>query len=115
MALQELIELFAENGIEQDRVIRRGEAPKFTAVFYAMAAIDTELTRRGPEAVTALAALYDHPNMQVRLQAARVAKDVDPVGARRVLELIAKLVRMPQAADARESLRNMGSRGVPSS
>jgi hypothetical protein len=112
MTLQELIDLFAQNGIEQDRVIRRGEAPKFTDIFYAMGAIDAELTRRGPHAKMSLSELYDHPNMQVRLQAAKVARDVDPVNARQVLETIAKSVRMPQAADARGTLRILNSRSV---
>jgi hypothetical protein len=114
MALQELIELFAENGIEQDDVIRKEQISRFKEVFGVMAAIDAELRRRGPQARAALSQLYDHPNMQVRLQAAKVASDVDPVGARPVLEAIAKSVRMPQAADAGMKLDTLDSRN-PSS
>jgi hypothetical protein len=100
MTLQELIELFAQNGIEQDDVISHGEVSRFKKIFGVMAAIDAELTRRGPQARMALAALYEHPNMQVRLQTALVAANVDPIGVRSALEAIAKSVRMPQAGDA---------------
>jgi hypothetical protein len=114
MTLQELVDLFAQNGIEQDDVISRGQVSKFKKIFGVMAAIDAELTRRGPQARMALAALYVHPNMQVRLQAALVAANVDPIGVRPVLEAIAKSVRMPQAADAREALRNLNAHDVSS-
>jgi hypothetical protein len=114
MTLQEIIELFVQNGIEQDDVISRGQVSKFKKIFGVMAAIDAELTRRGPQARMALVELYDHPNMQVRLQAALVAANVDPTGVRPVLEAIAKSVRMPQAADAREALRDLNARDVSS-
>jgi hypothetical protein len=114
MTLQELIDFFAQNGIEQDEVISAGKVSKFKKIFGVMAAIDAELTRRGPQARMALAALYAHPNMQVRLQAALVAANVDPIGVRPVLEAIAKSARMPQAADAREALRDLNAHDVSS-
>jgi len=52
--------------------------------------------------------------MQVRLQAALVAANVDPIGVRPVLEAIAKSVRMPQAADARMKLDTLDSRNTSS-
>ena len=69
--------------------------------------INTELKRRGSQARLALTRLYDHPDIQVRLQAAKSTRAVAPVEARRVIEAIARSSRMPQAADARGSLRNM--------
>jgi hypothetical protein len=107
MSTDELVDLFAQNGIEQDSVIFKEQVSKYKKVFGLMAAIDAELKRRGPQARLALTKLYAHPNMQVRLQAAKCTRAVAPAEARRVIEAIAKSGRMPQAADARGSLRIM--------
>jgi hypothetical protein len=107
MSTDELVDLFAQNGIEQERVIFKEQVAKYKKVFGQMAAIDAELKRRGAAARLALTRLYEHPNMQVRLQAARLTIAVSPAGARRVLEAIALSGRMPQAADARGKLRDL--------
>jgi hypothetical protein len=107
MSIDDLVDLFAQNGIEQDRVIFKEQVSKYKKVFGVMDAIDAELKRRGPQGRLALTKLYEHPNMQVRLQAAKCTRAVAVVEARRVMEAIAKSGRMPQAADARGSLRMM--------
>lgn len=107
VSTDQLVDLFAENGVEQDRVILREQVSRFKGVFGRMALIDAELKRRSPDARLALMTLYDHPNMQVRLQAAKCTLAVAPTEARRVLEAIARSGRMPQAADARGTLRNL--------
>jgi hypothetical protein len=106
MSTDELVDLFAENGVEQDRVLRLSQVSKFKEVFGVMSGIYAELKRRGPQALLALTRLYDHPNVQVQVQAALLTVEVCPDDARSVLEAIAKTRRMPQAADARAELRD---------
>lgn len=106
MSTDQLVELFAENGIEQDRLLRLSQVSKFKKVFGVMSGIYAELKRRGPQALLALTRLYDHPNMQVQVQAALLTVEVCPDDARLALEAIAKTRRMPQAADARAELRD---------
>jgi hypothetical protein len=67
------------------------------------------LRERGCEARLALTELYGHPNLQVKLQAARVTLGVAPTEARQVIEAISKTGWMPQAADAKGTLRNLDS------
>ena len=70
-----------------------------------------ELQNRGVTARLGLLKLFEHPNMQVRLQAARETLAVAPEEARRMIELIAESNRMPQPGDAGMTLWNL-DRGV---
>jgi hypothetical protein len=76
-----------------------------------MDATEKELRRRGREARLALLRLYDHPNMQVRLNAAKRTLGIAPDAARRVLQAISDSKWQPQAMDAGMSLWNL-DRGV---
>lgn len=71
-----------------------------------MEEVDKELRRRGPEATLALVQLFDHPNMQVRLQAAKWSLGVAPEAARQVIESISESNWFPQAGDAGMTLSN---------
>jgi hypothetical protein len=106
MSTDELVDLFAKNGIEQYSVLRNHEVSKFRKIFDVMAEIYAELKERGPQALLALTKLYDYPNVQVQVQAALLTVEVSPDGARPVLEAIAKTRRMPQAANARSKLQS---------
>ena len=55
--------------------------------------------------------LYNYPNMQVRVQAAKLTLAVAPVAARQEPEAIAETHWMPQAGDAGMSLSNL-DRGI---
>jgi hypothetical protein len=107
MSTDELVNLFAQNCIEQDQAIFKEQVSAYKKIFAQMDAINAEVKLRGPQARLALKRLYCHPNMQVRLKAARQTVGLDPAGARQVLEAIARSGRMPQAADARETLRKV--------
>ncbi|MHB8885806.1 MAG: DUF2019 domain-containing protein [Methylovirgula sp.] len=107
MSTDALVDLFAQNGIEQDYVIFREQVSEYKKVFGKMHAIDAELKRRGLHARLALTRLFEHPNMQVRLQAAKCTLAVAPARARHVIEAIARSSRMPQAADARGTIYNL--------
>ena len=69
--------------------------------------VDQELRRRGLEARLALLKLFDHPNMQVRLKAAKRTLGVAPEKARHVIEEIKKSQSFPQALEAGMTLRNL--------
>lgn len=96
----ELVELFAEIGVAQDQAILFEETAKFNRLFGKMSAVSDELRQRHGDQRAALTALYDHPNAQVRLQAAMVTLAVAPVAARAVIENLARSRTFPQAGDA---------------
>lgn len=62
-----------------------------------MAEISDELKSRDKNQRTALRSLFECPNMQVRLQAAKLTLAVAPVEARRQLEAIVSSKWFPQA------------------
>ena len=103
MTTADLLQRYAENGIDQDKAIFRNENPKFRALFREMAALEKELEFRGQQHL--LMQLYDHPNMQVRLNAAKATLAVAPDEARHQLEAIRYSRLNPQAADAGMAIR----------
>ncbi|MGO9007601.1 MAG: DUF2019 domain-containing protein [Beijerinckiaceae bacterium] len=105
--VDDLVDRFAEICVAQRRASLRDNIQKLIALTWEMKDVYDELKERGRDAHLALTKLYDHPNIQVRLQAARLTAEVAPASARQVLEAISRSGRMPQAADAREKLRNL--------
>ena len=81
MTVDQLVDRFAEIGIAQDTAELMGENSKFNKLYGQMKDVDTELRARGEEARRALLRLYSHPNMQVRLQAAKKTLGVAPEAA----------------------------------
>lgn len=65
-----------------------------------MREVDRELRARGQAARMLLLRLFDHPNIQVRLNAAALSLAVAPTEARRALEAIARSNQYPQAGEA---------------
>ncbi|MGH6840677.1 MAG: DUF2019 domain-containing protein, partial [Methylocella sp.] len=57
----------------------------------------------------ALLRLFDHPNMQVRLKAAKRTLGVAPEEARQVIESISESNWFPQAGEAGMTLSNLDS------
>jgi Domain of unknown function (DUF2019) len=102
-----LVERFAEIGIAQDEALFHDQYSKFNRLYDKMHAVDGELRRRGREARLALRALYAHPNLQVRLHAAKWSLGVAPVEARKVIQQIADSKLYPQAGDAGMCLSNL--------
>jgi hypothetical protein len=72
-----------------------------------MVAIKDELKMRHGDQRRELLSLYDHPNVQVRLNAAKVTLAVAPEPAREVLQAISDSLEYPQAGDAGMSLWNL--------
>ena len=111
MTVRDLVERFAQIGVAQDQALLGGEIAKFNRLFDQMADVSNELKGRHGDQRRALMALYDYPNMQVRLKAAKHTLAVAPLEARQQIEAIAASNWMPQAGDAGMSLWNL-DRGV---
>jgi len=111
MSSTNLVERFAEIVVAQDQALLAGEITKFNRLFRQMMDVANELKAREGDQRRLLLALFNFPNMQVRVQAAKLTLAVAPVEARRQLEAIADTHWFPQAGDAGMSLWNL-DRGV---
>jgi hypothetical protein len=107
MTTNELVERFAVIGVEQDQALRADNLARYKNLAMQMRAIDEELKGRPGDQRRSLLALYDHPNFQVRLMAAKLTLAVAPAEARRMLELIRQRRHQPQSGDAGMCLRNL--------
>src|SRR3954447_9766047 len=107
MTVRDLVERFAQIGVAQDQALLGGEITKFNRLFDQMRGVSNELTSRQGDQRRALMVLYDYPNIQVRLQAAKHTLAVAPVEARQQIETIAASNWMPEASDAGMSLWNL--------
>lgn len=111
LSVEELVKMFADIAIEQDDAISWDDNKRFNRLYDKMFAVRAELRNRSGDQRRALVALYAHPNMQVRLMAAKATLAVAPEAARRLLEAIRDSGWPPQAGDAGMSLRSL-DRGV---
>jgi hypothetical protein len=104
MSSSGLIDLFVTIALAQDEAILMDEHDEYNRLYLRMRAIAGELKSRPGDERSALAKLYEHPNAQVRLQAAIDTLAVAPEAASRALRLISDRQEYPQAADARGML-----------
>ncbi len=114
LSTAELVRRFATIGIEQDEAMREGaygNTKRYNRLCLQMEAVENELKGRPGDQRGELLVLYNHPNMQVRLMAAKLTLAVAPEAARSMLQQIEKWGRQPQAGDAGISLWNI-DRGV---
>ena len=100
MTTSELVKRFAEIGVEEDRALRADDVQQYKRLAQKMRAIDEELKCRPGDQRRSLLALYDHPNVQVRLMAAKLTLAVAPEVARQMLEIIRQRRHQPQSGDA---------------
>jgi hypothetical protein len=103
----DLVERFGQIVVAQDDALLGGETTKFNRLFARMMDVSNELRSRDGDQRVQLLQLFSHPNMQVRLQAAKLTMAVAPVEARAQLEAIAASKWFPQAGDAGMSLWNL--------
>lgn len=114
ISVDQLVERFAAIGMEQYNAMLEGaygNNAKYNRLFLQMRAVERELKSRPGDQRRALQTLYDHPNMQVRLMAAKLTLAVAPDEARTMLQRIQEWGRQPQAGDAGMCLWNL-DRGV---
>jgi hypothetical protein len=100
MTAKDLVELFAQIVVAQDRALLGRERAKFNRLFDQMMNVTNELKGREGDQRRLLVELFSFPNMQVRIQAAKLTLAVAPVEARKQLEAIAATHWFPQAGDA---------------
>jgi hypothetical protein len=110
-SVDELVNRFAEIGVAQDNALLKDDIAKFNRLYSEKDAIAKELKFREGDQRRALLTLFNHDNMQVRLNAAKATLAVAPDAARKKLESIANSRLYPQAGDAGMSLWNL-DRGV---
>lgn len=107
LSVEELLDRFTAIGIAQDEALLDNETAKFNRLYLKKVAIETELRDRPGDQRRQLMALYHHPNMQVRLNAARATRAIDMARARALLEAIAASKHFPQAGNAGMALLAM--------
>lgn len=100
LPVDRLVEKFAALGVEQDKAQQADDITKVNRLFRRMVEIQKELRSRPGDQRRALNILYDYPNMQVRLQAARATLAVAPQAARQMVETIAASNWPPQSFHA---------------
>lgn len=96
----DIVKTFEDLCIEQYDAIERNEQARVNRLFWRIYALEKELKSRPGDQRRVLMQLFGHPNMQVRLTAARANLAVDYAAARRELEAIVEEQWFPQAGDA---------------
>jgi hypothetical protein len=100
MPVNELVKRFAVIGVEQDKALHADNLERYKRLCTQMRAVDDELKSRPGDQRRSFLTLYEHPNFQVRLMAAKLTLAVAPEAARRMLELIRQRRHQPQSGDA---------------
>lgn len=100
LTIDELVDRFVALGIEEEDAYWKDQAARRNRLRLQRFAIAKELKGRPGDQRRALLSLYDHPNLEVRLLAAKLTLAVDPEKARQQIEAIAASHRFPQAGDA---------------
>jgi len=111
MTPQQLVERFVEITVAQDRALLYSEIERYNQLIDEMRLVQDELKNHPGDQRRKLLPLYQHPNWQVQLMAARATLAIAPEAARRMLENIAASRHFPQAGDAGMSLVNL-DRGI---
>jgi Domain of unknown function (DUF2019) len=100
LAVADLVQRYTNLGVENDKACMQDDTEWRTRVLRQMWAIQDELKSRLGDQRRALLALYDHPNMGVRLMAAKATLAVAPQQARKMIEWIASLNWPAHSGDA---------------
>ena len=107
LSLDQLVKRFVDLALEEDRGLLQGDITRVNKLGEALHAISTEMKSREGDQRRALLRLYDHPNIEVRLTAAKASLAVAPEMARRVIQAIADSGEYPQAAYAGMALSSL--------
>jgi hypothetical protein len=100
MSVSDLVEKFSSLGVGQYEAELHSDVAQENKLLREMRAVTEELKNRSGDQRSALLALFDHPNIQVRLMAAKLTLAVAPVAARQMLQTIRESKESPQAMDA---------------
>jgi cytochrome c oxidase assembly protein Cox11 len=111
LSVAQLVDRFAAIGIQQYEAHLIDDTAGYKPLFWQMVAIEKELKSRPGDQRRALLPLFEHPNMEVRLKAAKATLAIAPKQARQIVESIAASRCFPQAGDAGMCLE-MLDRGI---
>jgi|HubBroStandDraft_4_1064222.scaffolds.fasta_scaffold92370_2 hypothetical protein len=100
LTVVELVDQFAAICFEQDKAEFEDDIATYNRLYDQKVAVLDELKERPGDQRTALLRLYEHSNLQVKLQAAKATLAVAPEAARRMLREIESWGRQPYAGDA---------------
>jgi len=100
LTVADLVERYVAAGIEGDEAEKHDDQSKLNRSVLEMFAIAKELKSRPGDQRHALLALHSHPNLEVRLKAAKATLAIAPIEARKVIEWIAASNWFPYAGDA---------------
>lgn len=107
MSTVELTKMFAGFAIQQYDHILIGEIKQINRYYDKMKAIELELKSRPGDQRSVLMALYDNPNPNVKVKAAKATLAIAPTAARQVLETVAATCYGPEKLEAGMSLTNL--------
>jgi hypothetical protein len=105
LSVEELVERFARNAVEQDNAMLDDDNKKFNRLYSELDLIERALKLRDGDARQKLVPLLKHGNGQVRLRAAIALLALEPEAARATLQSLSDANVYPQAADARGMIR----------
>jgi hypothetical protein len=100
LSVAQLIERFTAASLGQFQAELQSDITKQNNFMRESMRVADELRSRPGDQRSALIKLYDHPNIQVRLNAARLTLAVSPTAAREVIQTIIDSKQYPQAMDA---------------
>lgn len=100
LSVAELLERFATIAVEEDKATFEDDNARYNRLFLELEAVENELKSRPGDQRRELLSLFDHPNIQVRLMAAKATLAVAPEAARKMLQAIEGWRRQPYAGDA---------------
>ena len=104
MTSDELVVRFVEISIEQGKALAFFETARFNSLYGKLSAVVRELRARPGDERHRLLKLYDHPDLQVRLNVAGRTYALDPAAAIATFQAIKDSRRYPWAGDAGMSL-----------
>ena len=111
ISTDELVNRFAEYAVQQDDASLENDVAKVNRLFWKLKDIEQELKDREGDQRSALLRLYNHPNAQVRVKAAKATLAIAPVQARAALQALADSKEYPPALEAGMSI-DMLNRGI---
>ena len=97
--------LFVTIALEQEEANIDFDTKRFNRLFWEMDKVEGLLKAMPGDKRSALVPLLQHPNLEVRLRAAKSTLAVAPEAARATLEALRKITHTPQASDAGMCLR----------
>jgi hypothetical protein len=99
-SVEELVELFIAIALEQEEASIDFDSRRFNKLYGQMDEVRNRLKAMPGDKRSALVPRLQHPNLEVRLRAAKSTLAVVPEAARATLEALRKITHTPQASDA---------------